>query len=277
MDIESIFNLTLLLAAFGGGLFAAALGPIGAFSLSGAMILVGIGTALTGNADIVGLLAFGQYTGPHIAFASAVGALAYARRMGYTYNGMNVLLPLQSLRRWDVLVVGGLFGMLAQVLQSVFVGLGLTIDTIALTVTILCLLARIFFGKAGFLGSTPKEIKLISDGNTFTYMLALGLGVGLVSSYATMVTGDPTIGFGFSALSLILLWHGDFPVTHHIAICGAYAFVATGSLIVGGVFGLIAAIIGMIIGNIFNKNTDTFIDPPGFTVAIMSFIIFTFM
>jgi len=277
MDDQIIFeilNITVLLAAFGGGIFAASLGIIGAFSISGVMILVGVAAAASGNYDIIGL-AFGQYTGPHIAFASAVAATAYAGRMGLLDSGADVLTPLAKLKRFDVLLVGGIFGLFAEICQSFFFVIGLPIDTIALTVVISNLLARLIFGKSGLFGKAPKTIKPFPGWHFMGYNLVLGFGVGLISAYATMITGDVTIGFGFSAVTLIFLFYGDFPVTHHISISAAYAVATTGSLVIGGLFGFVAAAIGTLVWNLFNTDADTFIDPPAMTIAITSLFIFT--
>lgn len=271
-----VVDLNLILASFGGGLFAASLGIIGAFAISGAMILIGVAAAAAGYPDILGL-AFGAYTGPHIAFAAAVAATAYAGRKGLIDAGTDVLTPLAKFKRFDILLIGGLFGVLAYLCNELLVAVKLPLDTIALTVVISNVISRLIFGKSGLFGRTPKEIKLIPEGKDIAYLLVLGLGVGLISSYATQVTGDQTIGFGFSAITLIFLFVGDFPVTHHISISAAYASFATGSILVGGLFGALAALLGAVIASSFNSNADTYIDFPAPTIAILSLVVFAFM
>ncbi|MBR0598609.1 hypothetical protein [Sinanaerobacter chloroacetimidivorans] len=270
-------NIDLILASFGGGVFAAALGVIGSFSLCGALILVGIAAAVTtGDNNILNLIAFGPYFGPHISYAGAVAAAAYAGRK-QLIDGANILVPLNKLKRFDVLLIGGLFGVLGYLCNELLAVSGIQIDTIAFTVVISNVLVRLVFGKSGFLGRTPKEIKINPGVQTLLFSSLLGFSLGLVSSFATQLTGFVPIGYGISALSLLMLFHDEFPVTHHVAICAAYAAKATGSLIIGGIFGILALLLGNLVGSLFNKNSDTFIDPPALTIAVLSPIIFIFL
>ena len=70
-------DILALIAAFGGGAFAAGLGALPAFIMTGFVALVGTGITLAGGADILtGHLAFGSFFGLHIAFAGASTANA---------------------------------------------------------------------------------------------------------------------------------------------------------------------------------------------------------
>lgn len=270
-------SIDLILASFGGGVLAAALGVIGSFSLCGVLILVGVAAALLGNDSILSLLAFGPYFGPHIAFASAVAATAYAGRKGLVDGAKDLLVPLNKLNRFDVLLIGGAFGVISYFCNELLIISGIPIDTIALTVVISNVLARLIFGKSGLLGKTPKEINLKPDSKTLLFSIVLGFGVGIVSSFATQVTGHVTIGYGVGAVALLMLFYDKFPITHHVAISAAYAVVATDSLILGGIFGVLAAFVGNFTGSLFNSNSDTYIDPPAVTISILSAVVFIFL
>ena len=73
-----------LIAAFGGGVFAAAIGALPAFIMTGVFAVVGAVAGMCGAADasniLVNYFAFGSFFGPHIAFAGGVAAAAYAKK-----------------------------------------------------------------------------------------------------------------------------------------------------------------------------------------------------
>jgi hypothetical protein len=159
------FSLELLLAAFAGGCFGALCGALIAFALTGAIVLLGVGVALAGGrVDVLGTFAFGPVFGPHVAFAGAVAAVAYAARRGYVESGRDIATPLASLGRPDPIVVGGLFGVGGYAVQQVLVellaksdGSGFYTDTVALAVVVSALAARFAFGSAGLLGARPAR------------------------------------------------------------------------------------------------------------------------
>ena len=70
-----------LIAAFGGGVFAAAIGAVPAFIMTGVFSIVGAVAGMCGAGDasdiLVNYFAFGPFFGPHIAFAGGVAAAAY--------------------------------------------------------------------------------------------------------------------------------------------------------------------------------------------------------
>jgi len=109
-------------------------------------------------------------------------------------------------------------------------------------------------------------------------LLMIGLGVGLVSSKISLITGSPFIGFGIAAASLIILSTiGGSPVTHHIALPAALAAMATGSIIVGGIFGILGAFLGEFYARLFYDWGDTHIDPPAATIATLTTIVMLFL
>lgn len=159
------FSLSMLLAAFAGGCFGALSGALIAFALTGALVLLGVAVALAGGrVDVVGTMAFGPVFGPHVAFAGAVAAVAYAARRGYVESGRDIATPLASLGRPDPIVVGGLFGVGGYAIQQLFVellaksdGTGFYTDTVALSVGVTAVIARFAFGAGGLLGTRPER------------------------------------------------------------------------------------------------------------------------
>lgn len=159
------FSLSMLLAAFAGGCFGALCGALIAFALTGAIVLLGAAVALAGGrVDLLGTMAFGPVFGPHVAFAGAVAAVAYAARRGYVESGRDIGTPLASLGRPDPIVVGGLFGVGGYALQQLFAellaksdGTGFYTDTVALSVGVTAVVARFAFGAGGLLGARPRR------------------------------------------------------------------------------------------------------------------------
>src|SRR5690606_39599695 len=102
-----------------------------------------------------------------------------------------------------------------------------------------------------------------------------GLGAGLLSAHIALLlgaeNGGAVLGFAVSAISLALLAFGlKVPVTHHITLVAAVAATASGSLIWGALFGVLAAIVGEIMANLFVVHGDTHIDPPAATIATLT-------
>jgi len=92
--------------------------------------------------------------------------------------------------------------------------------------------------------------------------------------------------FGISAASLLFLNLGvaNIPVTHHISLVGSTAMVAaTGGdfaesplflmLLIGGGFGILAALFGELVQRIFYAHADTHFDPPAAAIVMGTFVI----
>ena len=89
--MAEIFDPALILSSFAGGVFAAAIGALPAFILSGVFILIGVSITLGGgSADALNFLGVGPFFGPHIAWASAVAATAYAGSKGLLKSGLEI-------------------------------------------------------------------------------------------------------------------------------------------------------------------------------------------
>jgi len=290
-------NWVELVAAFGGGLFGAAIGALPAFIFTGFAVLAGTAAALAGSHfDFLGSIAFGPVFGPHISFAGGVAAAAFAARRDKLSGGKDIATALAGLGDPAVLVVGGLFGAGGYLIQKVlgaYIG-GLT-DTVALTVVLSAVAARVLFGKAGVFGKLSPEAakrgRFTPGGNEvwapwqqeWLQLAVLGLGIGLMSAWiAQAVTAaDPklagaggVIGFGISAVSLLFLQFGvKVPVTHHVTLIAALAASTSGSLLVGAVFGLLAAFVGEFASRLMLIHGDTHIDPPANAIWFMTLVV----
>ena len=294
-------DLFALVAAFGGGIIGAYMGALPAFIMTGIFALVGsVLTAAGVGGDIaVNMLAFGSFVGPHIAFAGGVAAAGYAGKKGKLSSGTDILSSLNGLGEPDVILVGGIFGVLGYLVSY---GIGMlpvignagpaTTDLPGITVFILAVITRLVFGQTGLTGKytgTGKR-EWFSTGKGFVYNVVLGGGIGIVVSCLAVVlyqSGNtaafgifPIICFGFAAISLIFTQTGfATPATHHIflpsalaASAGILAWGETG-FVLGVVFGILGSLLGDLVGKTLNSHCDTHIDPPATTIFILTIII----
>lgn len=276
MTLSEAWALEMLLAAFAGGAFGAAIGALPAFAFTGFMVIAGevadlvgravvraTGTDPTGLIDIgiTSSIAFGPVFGPHISFAGGAAAAAYAANQGYMdtdfdyYEAKNIAFAQGT--KPDVLVAGGLFGIVGYwtfVVSSTF---SLPWDPIAMGVVISAFAHRIFLGydiigdvRGGILDMSPFEQddrrvigEPATDGGTqgrlvvepwlphqykWANVTVLGFIVGVLGAYIAYVTGSAFLGFGISAASLLFLATGvaNVPVTHHITLPASTAALA---------------------------------------------------
>ena len=243
-----------LIVAVAGGFFGAAIGGNFAFAVTGVTVLTAFGIYL-GTDSTAGFtyLAFGPFVGPHIAFAAGVGAAAYAGRRGYA-DGKDATAPLARLGKPDVLWVGGAFGVFGYVAQKLVVLIpwfGTNTDSVALTVVLSAIVARLVAGgnflnkeKYNDAKSFMGKIAPTEDAAWLRYQekspqyLSLGAMFGILAGGATLfialsfpglaATGNAqTFMFAISAVCIMFLILGaSMPVTHHITISAGLAVIA---------------------------------------------------
>lgn len=300
------FDLLNLILAAGGGFFGAAIGGLPAFIFTGFAVLVGQAIALTtGSTDFLGFVAFGPVFGPHISFAGGVAAAAYAARRGTgEVGGKDIVLPLASLARPDVLGVGAAFGVLGYLIQTLISAIpwfGSNTDSVALTVLISGLIVRLAIGKMSLTGNLPQGrgfsrfaprddaawVRWQEDWGVLSVLafmvglLAAGTTVTIAQAYPDGASTAPTLFFGISAVSLLFLALGlSFPVTHHmtlIAGVGALNFLPIagpiGATLIGAVCGLLSGLVGELFARLLHNNGNTHIDPPAAAIWPMTTIV----
>ena len=351
VDIQLV--ATMCVAAFAGGAFGAMIGALHSFIFAGFVIIVGEAVNVSGRTiagldatagdpaalGAVGLtsnLGFGALFGPHIAFAGGVAATAYAAKRGYIdtgwgyHEGKNIFW-CASCHRFDVLAVGGAFGVGGYLLTYALVEIGAPIDPIAASIVVSAAVHRAILGYSifgsphgdGFLDVSPfeREELITTDGGEgepeqrlavepwipwhyqWTGVLVLGLIAGALAGYVFHRSGSPFLAFGISAASIMILNDGldddftDFsitpPLTHHMTLCGsagvlAFSGVAIAeatpatvaaavplwqALVVGAVFGAIAALIGELAERLVYAHGDTHWDPPATAIAATTLLI----
>lgn len=329
-EFSELWAIGMLLAAFAGGAFGAAVGALPAFVFTGFLVMAGesIGIAsaellgvigesadLANTGSITGSLGFGPVFGPHISFAAGAAATAFASKKGYMdtgfpyHEGKNILFAHGP--KPDVMLVGGLFGILGYWITTISSTLALPWDPIAVAVVLSAVIHRLVFGfpiigdrEGGLLNMKPfaegTRREPASDDSTLGRLLiepwlghqykwadvmTLGVVVGILAAFITYVTGSVFLPFGISAAFLLFLNLGvaNIPVTHHIALVASTAVAATGGafseeplylmLLLGALFGFIAAIFGELMQRIFYAHSDTHFDPPAAAIVLGTLLI----
>ncbi|MDQ4063713.1 MAG: hypothetical protein M3122_07470 [Actinomycetota bacterium] len=227
------FELSVLLAAFAGGLFGAAIGALPAFIFVGFAVLVGIAAGLGGSEfDVLGQIAFGPVLGPHISFAGGVAAAAFAAKRGDIDDGTGIVTPLAGLRDPLPLLVGGVFGAGGYLLQLLLTALIPPVeagfytsytDIIALVIVISAIIVRMAFGRTGVFGSLDAEAHgrgrfSTGEGRVwlayqegFVQASVVGLGAGILAAWSAAeilavnlnyLPFAVLLGYGISATAL---------------------------------------------------------------------------
>ncbi len=289
-------DILALVAAFGGGVIGAYMGAVPAFVMTGVFALVG-GVATAAGVDggvAINTIAFGSFLGPHIAFAGGVAAAAYAGKQKKLASGSDVVSSLNGLAAPDVLLVGGLFGIVGYLLAALIgaTPLGPLTDLPGICVVISGIIVRFLFGTTGLTGKYTGEGPRVwfSTGTGFVYNVVLGAGIGCAVSFvaaglynagnAVALSIFPIICFGFSATTLLFACGGlACPATHHISLpaglaasVGLAAWGPAGALL-GVVFGILGSLGGDLFGNSINSHVDSHIDPPATTIFILTIVV----
>lgn len=172
--------------------------------------------------------------------------------------------------------------------------------TVALTVVISAIVARLVFGKAGLFGdlaTDAQERGRFFPGGQQVWVVhqqgllqssVLGLGCGSLAGWIVSVVPSPRVAnvtvlmFGISAVSLLMLQFGfDGPVTHHMSLpgaVGAAAVVAVGApagfaLLAGAAAGIAGALLGEVYSRLFLIHGDTHVDPPAIAIATIATVV----
>lgn len=287
-----------LIAAFGGGVFAASIGALPAFIMTGVFSISGALLCMAGAAEIGGFvvssMAFGPMFGPMTSFAGGVAAAAYAKKQGYMDNGADIATALAKLGKPDVLCVGGVFGalgyaLLTWVVTPIFTG-KIATDGPGIIVFFSGLIARIVFG-----GQVRTGKNVISQGAALTQTILIAFSYALVVAgiyVAALESGAVEVDnfagvyhvliFGMCAVGLVFAEFGQaFTGCHHICIITAEAVVhaynkgwgSVGALCFAVVCGIVAGILCDVETHVINSGTDSHIDGPAFAIFIMTIVL----
>jgi hypothetical protein len=279
------------MAAFAGGVWGAAVGAVPAFIFTGLLAIFGAVAAMSGHDQMV-QIAFGPFFGPHVSFGGGVAAAAFAGLRGFLPTGRDIGSALAGLKRVDVLLVGGAFGLAGHVLNLGLVRAGLAAwtDTIALTVVLTAVAARLIFGRTSIVGTLagphsrrfrPDEIAhWLPWQERVSHVLIIGLAVGAAGAYLAYGSGlgpeSAPLAFGFSTTVLVFLVVGrHVPVSHHIALPAALGVLHGAGMIGGIACGVAGALLAEAASRLFLIHGDTHIDPPAVGIAAVVLVLKT--
>ena len=282
-----LFNI---LAAFGAGALAASIGAVNAFIMTGILAIVaGVGTCLGVDSGFTAAFAFGTVMGPHMSFAAGAAATAFAKKKGYIDNGCALGQGLAFLNKADVLVVGGVFGIIAYliadfVVAKIFGGLiPFGTDNPGMTVVISGIIARLCFTDNGIKSKNPT---LLAKGDALVALLVRAIALSLMAGGTGValdaagysLAGWNLILFGLAAVSLIFPGMASW---HHIGIISGYAtmigvgagLAGFGVVILAVVAGVAAALLCNMENCLINTEVDSHIDGEGFSICLMTIVL----
>lgn len=293
MDI----TLYMLIFAFVGGAFGALIGALPNFILCGFVALAGIVATMAGATfDFNGAIVWGAFLGPQVGFAGGAAATIYAKKIGVLGSGKDIGASLAGLKRPDVIVVGGVFGIVGYLIAQ---GLGVLLpgklNTVATSIFIVALLSKAIFDTPNVMGKVPEDVA--RSGGRFSArceqvwvdvcrtpaeLTLTGLVVGGLSASATAVMmQDPrtapvatVLGFSISTISILFVMIGvKLPITHHMALAASVAASLTsGDVIWGMAFGVLAAFTAHYLAQTFLVFGDTWVDPPSMALSVLSVV-----
>lgn len=253
---------------------------------------------------------FGPHTGGFVAAVVASTYAAGFRKNHPSGAAKDILSPLVD-TSWDVLVVGGLSAVFGLVIVPVLGKIPIIreFDLLALSIIINIWLARYLFQKEmpwGNMESIRKHGWLKTDNYAISWvgwmsppsrLLTIGAGMGLLSggvamgfreyllplaeqgvvSEAAAFVAPLIFCWGFSAMMLTMLNFGQStiqksPVTHCMAIMGAWGYLQTGSLVMAMIFGILAAFIEELTARMFYNHGSNHLDPPAAGIAFATLI-----
>lgn len=227
-----------LVASFVAGLAAAGFGGVQFFIICAGTCLFGalLGVNTSG-------FAFSPLLNPASTFLPAAVAAGYANYKGYNGGGNGPAASLMALQKPDVLLLGGVAGVIGWAANWAVSQIGLGgLDTIAVVVVLVPLLFKVIFQKTA-VGVVPDEDKAI--GGRFSplggrgwyagmrrgidkaiwpaaYGAFIGIGMILLLNAGSPMAG--VLGFGFGGFVLLF---PTVPAQHFIgcAVCTALSFV----------------------------------------------------
>ena len=282
------FDWTLLLLAFCGGAFGAAVGALPSFVLCGLGALLGgvYGMAI-GSTDsnlVDAWLTWGPLVGPQTAFAGGAVAAVYAKRRGLLENGRDICTPLMGLNAPDILLVGGTFGVIGALLTLVCskfpnIGEHASNNAIATAIVLTMILGRVIFGQTGVFGKVAKGTNRwegsdagcwVTWQHDWPQILIIACAVGLPASHLALnVPSSGLIIFGLGCLIFTFMIFGaKVPVFHNIALAALLAVGFTQNLWWGLAMAILVAFLCELSAMAFCSHGDSHIDPPTVSLTL---------
>lgn len=272
-----MFNLLTAFIAFFAGVLGAIIGGTQTFVITGFVGLFAFAMQVAGvNVEFLNDTVLNTIFLPCIIFNGAGIATAYAAK-DYNIRGVETSRSLAFTADSKVLIAGGIGGLIGYLIYAFETYYSFPVDTGAVSVVLVGVLGRLLLNQEQSYNQLGIDFLKKPQVKFWSFQLLMTIAISFITAYVTKETGLYTIGFSISAASLIFGFTDPaFPATHHVTIVVGYAIMQTGNILLAIIFGIIAQIIFVVFGMIFNTDCGTHIDPPAVAIAICSFILFVF-
>lgn len=256
------------------GVLGCLIGGTPSFMMTGLAGIISIVMKTTGydttwfDTNIVNLMFL-----PAVMFNGAVVATAYASKK-HDIQGYETWRSLAFTNDPVVLIMASIGGIAGYCLFQLATILQFPCDCGAFSVLTIAIITRLLtpgkkYKKDGYeiLHHLPHTLWLF-------HILFAGC-IAFVFAWFGEITGNYTIGFSISALSLILLSiDSNFPATHHISLVAGYSMMVTHSLCISVLLGILSELLCYSFGIIYNDKCSSHLDPPTVPILLFSLILF---
>ena len=266
-------TVTALLLAAASGAIGVLIGGTEAFIIYGFVLMFQTAMTACGHDSAF----YSQYVAnlfflPAVMFSAVVPACGYAARrydirewetdrsLGFTHDPM-------------IILIGSFTAMLGYIIFWAANALKLPADTGAFSVVCVGILSRMIYCNKIY---TTEAVRSFKDGNLWLWNLLTAAIFAGITAFFVRETGIASLGFMFSAVSLMLQLFprtASAPTTHHVTMVAGYAVLASGSILAAVIFGMIAQVIFLLFTGFFNLGCGTHIDSPAVAILTCSFLI----
>jgi len=294
MDIQEI--IVWLALAFCGGVFGASVGALCAFVFCGVGAVLSSTLMLAGHAETAGWVdawvTWGPLVGPQTSLVAGCWAAVYAQHHAGFANGRDLCKPLVTLGRLDVLLVGGVGGVVGALCTWLFWMLPsysvqgtamASCNSVACGVAVASVIGRLVCGRSGLFGKVPEGVNRFAGNASFCWVpwqhgighiVLLAVAIGLPTAFMTfanpashlMVFGLMTVLYLFMTLGMGVI------AAHHFGICAFFATAATGNILWGVAFALMVGFFTEFFAFLFTAYGDSHIDPPTLGITLCGFL-----
>lgn len=279
-------TFTELILALFGGIFGAYIGGFNAFILCGLFGLIGVAVFMaTGDASFLNNIASGPVFAKHVSFIGGTAAAAYWGKKSRNdlindnlkMKGTDLYTPLSKKENLEVLLIGGVFGLVGQAINLFFDNLNwLAADTGALAVVLAGMLIRLIFTDVGLSGKNFSFEKRFKDLRLKAIISKAipAYAIAVLMASLVEITKVSSVGYYLGAFSIIFIAMGlDMPMLQHIGMVAGFAYLAFNNIWLAGIFGITAFILAEVLDRIFNTNADSYMDTITFSIFIHSVLL----
>lgn len=266
-------SLTTAAVAALAGMIGSLIGGMETFILYGGALLVQA-VMMACGADVTDYTAWitNLFLLPACIFNGSVAATGYAAKK-HEIQAWEIEKSLAFTHDPKVMLVGGGAAAFGYVLCALISNSGFGIDAGSASVVTVGVICRLLFPRPQIWN--PDAPRALNDRDRWIFDLMVAGCAAAAGALLVKMTGFVSIGFGFSAFLLLFqLFDKAFPTTHHVTMTAGYAVMASGSLVIAVLFGLLAHAVFMVFAAFFNMGCGSHIDPPAVAIGICSLLIF---